>query len=295
MMRHAARHSDIGRQAMTDRHGQGASIVRDEVDKVWQAVLERLAATGRVSSKEFPFLLPNEAIVQMSDDEAWQAYARKRLFLQYAVEAGKRAGHPLDAFMHELDHMVRALMPFTQRWQAEEEAGAAPALPMLDLTVPEDAQLALVRLYGAVLFPGEEQPVPGRRLLLAPHRGRMADGVLRASATSFESWTEVERADSECRDGLRPLFGTEQSRIVVVPGAASLGIELAVVAASAPGSIVLVLGHGPDGERVADVVSRRGRVADLLSASENGRIDLEVLRARLTETRPNAVVVSPCR
>jgi alanine-glyoxylate transaminase/serine-glyoxylate transaminase/serine-pyruvate transaminase len=277
---------------MTDRHGQGASIVRDEVDKVWQAVLERLAATGRVSSKEFPFLLPNEAIVQMSDDEAWQAYARKRLFLQYAVEAGKRAGHPLDAFMHELDHMVRALMPFTQRWQAEEEAGAAPALPMLDLTVPEDAQLALVRLYGAVLFPGEEQPVPGRRLLLAPHRGRMADGVLRASATSFESWTEVERADSECRDGLRPLFGTEQSRIVVVPGAASLGIELAVVAASAPGSIVLVLGHGPDGERVADVVSRRGRVADLLSASENGRIDLEVLRARLTETRPNAVVVS---
>jgi aspartate aminotransferase-like enzyme len=116
--------------------------------------------------------------------------------------------------------------------------------------------------------------------------------VLRAAATLFEDWGEVERADVECRDGLMPLFGTEQDKIVIVPGAASLGIEVAVVAASGPGSIVLVLGHGPEGDRIADVVSRRGRVADILKAGENGRIDLDALRARLTETRPNAVVIA---
>ncbi|MHB8071210.1 MAG: aminotransferase class V-fold PLP-dependent enzyme [Candidatus Cryosericum sp.] len=277
---------------MTDTQGQGTSTIRDEVNKVWQAVLDNAGATNRVSSDAFPFLLPNEAIAQLSEEEAWQAYVRKRLFLQYAVAAGKRAGHPLDAFVHELDHMVRALMPFTQRWQAEEDAGKAPALPMLNENAPEEEQLALVRSHGAVLFPGEEQPTLGRRLLLAPHRPRPADDVLRAAATSFENWTEVERADAECRDGLMPLFGTEQSRIVIVPGAASLGIELAVVAASGPGSIVLVLGHGPEGDRIADVISRRGRVADILNAGTNGKIDLDALRARLIETRPNAIVVS---
>jgi len=277
---------------MTETQGQAATTIRDEVNAVWQAVLDNVTTTGTVSSSTFPFLLPNEAIAQLDEDEGWQAYTRKRLFLQYAVAAGKRAGHPLDAFLRELDHMVRALMPFTQRWQAQEDAGAAPELPALDLAASEEEQSALVRLHGAVLFPGEEQPVTGRRLLLAPLRVRPGDGVARAAATPFEDWREVERADVECRDGLMPLFGTEHDKIVIVPGAASLGIEVAVVAASGPGSIVLVLAHGPEGDRIADVVSRRGRVADVLKAGENGRIDLDVLRARLTETRPNAVVVA---
>jgi len=138
----------------------------------------------------------------------------------------------------------------------------------------------------------DEQPLPGRHLLLAPGRARTAEDVLRASATSFESWSEVERADAECRAGLMPLFGTEQAGIVVVPGAASLGIEVAVVAASPPGAVVLVLGHGPQGEHIAYVVSRRGRIADILRAQEGGSVDLQLLRARLAETRPSAVIVS---
>ena len=277
---------------MTDAQGHAATSIRDEVNKVWQAVLDSVAATGRVASSTFPFLLPNEAIAQLSDEDGWQAYTRKRLFLQYAVAAGKRAGHPLDAFLRELDHMVRALMPYSQRWQAREESGTAPVLPMLDINAPEEQQLDLVRLHGAVLFPGEEQPALGRRLLLAPLRMRPTDGVLRAAGTLFEDWSDVERADAECRDGLMPLFGTEQDKIVIVPGAASLGIEVAVVAASGPGSIVLVLAHGPEGDRIADVVSRRGRVADILKADESGAIDPDKLRARLIETRPNAIVVA---
>ena len=138
----------------------------------------------------------------------------------------------------------------------------------------------------------DEQPVQSRRLLLAPGRACPAGGVLRASATSFESWREVERADTECRDGLKSLFGTEQAGIVVVPGAASLGIEVAVVAASPPGAVVLVLGHGPQGEHIAYVVSRRGRVVDILRAQEDGSVDLRALRTRLTETRPSTVIVA---
>lgn len=138
----------------------------------------------------------------------------------------------------------------------------------------------------------DDLDMPGRSLLVAPGRGRTAEDVLRASATSFESWGEVERADTECRDGLMSLFGTEQAGIVVVPGAASLGIEVAVVAASPPGAVVLVLAHGPQGEHIAYVVSRRGRVADILRAQEGGSIDLQLLRARLAETRPSTIVVS---
>ena len=138
----------------------------------------------------------------------------------------------------------------------------------------------------------DELPLVGRHLLLVPGRARTAEDVLRASATSFESWSEVERADAECRDGLKPLFGTEQAGIVVVPGAASLGIEVAVVAASPPGAVVLVLGHGPQGEHIAYVVSRRGRIADILRAQEGGSVDLQLLRARLVETRPSAIIVS---
>ena len=138
----------------------------------------------------------------------------------------------------------------------------------------------------------DELDMPGRRLLMAPGRARTAEDVLRASATSFESWGEVERADAECRDGLMPLFGTERAGIVVVPGAASLGIEVAVVAASPPGAVVLVLAHGLQGEHIAYVVSRRGRVADILRAQEGGSIDLQLLRARLAETRPSTIVVS---
>jgi alanine-glyoxylate transaminase/serine-glyoxylate transaminase/serine-pyruvate transaminase len=138
----------------------------------------------------------------------------------------------------------------------------------------------------------DELDMPGRRLLLSPGRARTAEDVLRASATSFESWSEVERTDAECRDGLMPLFGTEQAGIVVVPGAASLGIEVAVVAASPPGAVVLVLGHGPQCDRIADVVSRRGRVADVLQSKESGSIDLQVLRTRLVDTRPSTIVVS---
>ncbi len=277
---------------MTDAQGQVCPAVRDELDRLWQDVLNNAGTTGRASSDAFPFLLPNETITRMEPDEAWPAYVRKRLFLQYAASVGKRTGHPMDVFMHELDRTVRALMPWTQRWQSEEDAGAAPALPTLDPDCSEEEQLTLVRLNGAALLPGEEQPVPGRKLLLAPGRARMDDRALRAAATPFESWAEVERADAECRDGLMPLFGTESSRIVMVPGAASLGIEVAVVAASAPGSIVLVLHHGPEGDRVADIVSRRGRVADILRAGANGSIDPDELRQRLAEVRPNAVVVS---
>ncbi|RIE06565.1 aminotransferase class V-fold PLP-dependent enzyme [Candidatus Cryosericum terrychapinii] len=138
----------------------------------------------------------------------------------------------------------------------------------------------------------DELDMPGRRLLLAPGRTRTAEDVLQACATSFESWSEVERADAECREGLMPLFGTEQAGIVVVPGAASLGLEVAVVAASPPGAVVLVLGHGPQCDRIAYVVSRRGRVADVLQAQEGGSVDLQLLRARLIETRPSTIVVS---
>jgi aspartate aminotransferase-like enzyme len=138
----------------------------------------------------------------------------------------------------------------------------------------------------------DELDMSGRRLLLAPGRARTAEDVLQASATSFESWSEVEHADAECREGLMPLFGTEQAGIVVVPGAASLGLEVAVVAASPPGAVVLVLGHGPQCDRIAYVVSRRGRVADVLQAQEGGSVDLQLLRARLIETRPSAIVMS---
>jgi aspartate aminotransferase-like enzyme len=277
---------------MTEGQGRISSIVRDELDMLWQAVLDNAATTRRVSSEQFPFLLPEEVIGRMDADEAWSAYVRKRLFLEYAVAAGRRVGHPLDIFVRELDHMVRALMPYTQRWQTEEDAGTTPVLPTLDADAPEEEQLRLVRLNGAVLFPGEELPQLGRRLLLSPGRARTADDVLRASATTFESWTEVERTDAECRDGLMPLFGTEQAGIVVVPGAASLGMEVAVVAASPPGAVVLILGHGPQCSRIAHVVSRRGRVADVLQAQEGGSIDLQVLRARLEGTRPSTVIMS---
>jgi aspartate aminotransferase-like enzyme len=138
----------------------------------------------------------------------------------------------------------------------------------------------------------DEPPLADRRILLAPGRARTAEDVLRASATSFDSWSEVERADAECRDGLMPLFGTEQAGIVVVPGAASLGMEVAVVAASRPGAVVLVLGHGPQCDRITHVVSRRGRLADVMQAQEGGSVDLQLLRARLIETRPSAIVVS---
>lgn len=138
----------------------------------------------------------------------------------------------------------------------------------------------------------DEPDMPGRRLLLVPGRTRTAEDVLRASATSFESWSDVERADAECRDGLMPLFGTGHAGIVVVPGSASLGMEVAVVGASPPGAIVLVLGHGPQCDRIVHVVSRRGRVADVMQAKEGGSVDLQLLRARLAETRPSTVVVS---
>jgi aspartate aminotransferase-like enzyme len=277
---------------MTEGQRHISSTVRDELDMLWQAVLDSAVTTRRVSSEQFPFLLPEEVIGRMDDGEAWSAYVRKRLFLEYAVAAGRRLGRPLDAFVRELDHMVRALMPCTQRWQTEEDAGTAPVLPTLDADAPEEEQLALVRLNGAVLFPGEELPQLGRCLLLSPGRARTADDVLRASATTFESWSEVERADAECRDGLMPLFGTEQGGIVIVPGAASLGMEVAVVAASPPGAVVLILGQGPQCGRIAHVVSRRGRVADVLQAQEGGSIDLQVLRARLEGTRPSTVIVS---
>src|SRR5450830_1911737 len=138
----------------------------------------------------------------------------------------------------------------------------------------------------------DELVLADRRLLLAPGRARTAEDVLRASATSFDSWSEVERADTECRDGLMPLFGTEQAVIVVVPGAASLGMEVAVVAASPPGAVVLVLGHGPQCDRIAHVVSRRGRVTDVMQAQEGGSVDLQLLRVRLADIRPSTIVVS---
>lgn len=138
----------------------------------------------------------------------------------------------------------------------------------------------------------EPQAVGTRHTLLAPGRTRTADDVLQASARRFDSWHDVESADAECRDTLRLLVGSTQAEIVVVPGAASLGIEVAMVAASPPGAVVLVLGHGPQGEHMAYVASRRGRIADLLRAGEDGRVDLGTLRARLLEARPSTVVVS---
>ncbi|RIE15272.1 aminotransferase class V-fold PLP-dependent enzyme [Candidatus Cryosericum odellii] len=138
----------------------------------------------------------------------------------------------------------------------------------------------------------DELSLADRRFLLTPGWARTAEDVLRASATSFESWSEVERADAECREGLMPLFGTEQAGIVVVPGAASLGMEVAVVAASPPGAVVLVLGHGPQCDRITHVVSRRGRVADVMQAQEGGSVDLQLLRTRLADIRPSTIVVS---
>jgi len=69
-------------------------------------------------------------------------------------------------------------------------------------------------------------------------------------------------------------------------------MEVAVVAASLPGATVLILGQGPQCDRIARVVSRRGRVAAVLQAQKGGSIDLQVLRARLESTRPSTIVVS---
>ncbi|HPS70437.1 MAG TPA: aminotransferase class V-fold PLP-dependent enzyme [Candidatus Cryosericum sp.] len=269
-----------------------APRVRDELDSLWQAVFDNMETTRRVASDRFAFLLPDETISHMEEEEAWSAYVRKRLFLTYGIAAGQRSGRPLEPFVRELDHMVRALMPFTQRWQAEADAGREPALPVLDASMSEEEQLALVRLQGAVLFPGEDQPLPGRRLLLAPSHGRLAPEVLRAAGTSFESWSEVERADAECRDGLLPLLGSERAQIAVIPGAASLGLEVVLVAASSPGGIVQVLGQGPQGRHIARVATGRGRVVDLLEAPDGGTIDVDRLKRHLLEARPSAVVLA---
>jgi hypothetical protein len=101
---------------MTERQGRVSPLARDELDKLWQDVLDNMATTRKVSSEQFPFLLPDEAITRMDADEAWSAYVRKRLFLEYATSAGRRAGRPLDAFVRELDHMVRALMMSSLHW-----------------------------------------------------------------------------------------------------------------------------------------------------------------------------------
>jgi alanine-glyoxylate transaminase/serine-glyoxylate transaminase/serine-pyruvate transaminase len=277
---------------MADPRETIQASVKDELDSVWQAVIENMEATRRVSSDRFPFLLPDESISRMDEEEAWNAYVRKRLFLAYGIAAGTRSGRPLEPFVRELDHMVRALMPLTQRWQAEADAGREPALPVLDASMSEQEQLALVRLQGAVLFPGEDQPIPGRRLLLAPGHGRLAPEVLRAAGTSFESWSEVERADAECRDGLLPLLGSERAQVAAIPGAASLGLEVVLVAASSPGGIVQVLGQGPQGRSIAHVAAGRGRVVDLLEALDGGALDTDRLKRQLLEARPSAVVLA---
>ena len=277
---------------MTEPRGTIPPSVRDELDSLRQAVLDNMEATRRVSSDQFPFLLPDESISHMEEEEAWSAYVRKRLFLAYGIAAGRRSGRPLEPFVRELDHMVRTLMPLTQRWQAEADAGREPVLPLLDASMSEQEQLALVRLQGAVLVPGEDQPLPGRPLLLAPGRGRLAPEVLRAAGTSFESWSEVERADAECRDGLLPLLGSEGAQVAVIPGAASLGLEVVLVAASSPGGIVQVLGQGPQGRAIAHVAAGRGRVVDLLEAPDGGAIDSDRLKRHLLEARPSAVVLA---
>jgi alanine-glyoxylate transaminase/serine-glyoxylate transaminase/serine-pyruvate transaminase len=279
--------------------GQMDTAISNELASCWKRVLDNIAATGRVASDEFPFLLPDSSIAGLGGEKAYAAFTRKRLFLEYAVQAVRRSGHPLEAFTRELDRMVRSLMPLTQRWQAEQQQGTAPTLPVLDASAPVSEQLAMVRLNGVCLFPGEElsqaaHASPARRILLTPGPVAVTDDVVRAVSRGVcsDSGPSADALLSECLDALLPVVGTTDARLFIVTGGTALAREIAVANLAGVGEGVLVLEHGHAGEEFADVALSLGRAPDVLRAEQGAVVDPGRLRERLVETHPVALVIS---
>lgn len=195
--------------------------------------------------------------------------------------------------------MVRSLMPLTQRWQAEQREGTAPTLAVLDVSAPVDDQLAMVRLNGACLFPGEELShaectPPTRRTLLTPGPVPVTDDVVRAASRGVCSNTgpSAEKLVAECLDALMPVVGTTDAQLFILTGSPALAREIAVVNLARTGEGVLILEQGHAGEQFADVAASLGRVPDILRAERGGVVHPDHLRERLEQTHPVALVIS---
>jgi alanine-glyoxylate transaminase/serine-glyoxylate transaminase/serine-pyruvate transaminase len=190
-------------------------------------------------------------------------------------------------------------MPLTQRWQAEQQEGTAPTLPVLDASAPVDDQLAMVRLNGACLFPGEElsktaDRPPLRRILLTPGPAAVTDDVVRAVSRGVcsDSGPSAEKLLAECVDALMPVIGTTDAQLFIVTGSPALAREIAMVNLAGVGESILILEHGHAGEEFADIAVSLGRVPDVLRAEQGGVVDPDRLREQLEKTYPAALVIS---
>ena len=130
-------------------------------------------------------------------------------------------------------------------------------------------------------------------LLMTPGPVEVDERVIRAmSVPAIPHYhPDIFAAVDECVEMLRPVFGTEDALIALLPGSGRVGMEAAVLSVVEEGDRVLSLINGEFGRWFAEMARRAGAEVDVLEFEIGRAVDPSAVERALRDRRYDALTV----
>lgn len=130
-------------------------------------------------------------------------------------------------------------------------------------------------------------------LLMTPGPVEVDERVVRAmSVPAIPHYhPDILAAVDDCVEMLRPVFGTKEGLIVLLPGSGRVGMEAAVLSLVEEGDKVLCLVNGEFGRWFAEMSRRAGAEVKVLEFEVGRAVDTEVVERALRERRYDLLTV----
>ena len=129
-------------------------------------------------------------------------------------------------------------------------------------------------------------------LVMIPGPTPVADPIRQAMSiqTYGHTYGEFVKIYTECLQGLKTIF--QADRMVVIGGAGTLSMEMALINTVRAGDSLLIISHGLFGDRFLPIAKALGIQADVLTCPPGERVPLDQLEAHLAAKKYAAVTLT---
>ncbi len=134
--------------------------------------------------------------------------------------------------------------------------------------------------------------INNKPLVMIPGPTPVADPIRQAMSqqTFGHTYGEFVSIYKECLTGLKTIF--QADHMIVIGGAGTLSMEMALINTVRAGEEILVVTHGVFGDRYAQVAKALGIKADVLSCPVGQKVSLETIEAHLAGKKYAALTLT---